>query len=147
MPELLCQNCDRGYPVWFAPDELWNKVAREDEHFLCPTCFAVLAEARGFVPLAWVLTQKETAAETILSAEQMRRKLNDLVETFDSNGKAAKAFGVAEQYLSQMKTGKQFISKKVLDKMGYRAKKTISVVYVEVKMSLGKKLRQRTKSS
>lgn len=25
--ELLCQKCGRDYPVWFAPNELWNRVA------------------------------------------------------------------------------------------------------------------------
>jgi hypothetical protein len=47
--ELLCQWCDNDYPVWVAPDELWNQVADENEHFLCPTCFAMLAEQRGVV--------------------------------------------------------------------------------------------------
>lgn len=51
--ELLCQRCDEEYPVWFCRSEIWNKVHREDEHFLCLTCFAILAEERGLVPTAW----------------------------------------------------------------------------------------------
>lgn len=47
--ELLCQQCGRDYPVWFAPNELWNAAIRVGEHFLCPTCFALLAEQREAV--------------------------------------------------------------------------------------------------
>lgn len=53
--ELLCQRCDLEYPVWFAPNELWNRVAKDGEHFLCPNCFAVLAEARGASAIRWQL--------------------------------------------------------------------------------------------
>lgn len=60
--ECWCEHCDRAYPVWVAPSILWNAVVRapadaagEVEPFLCPTCFAMLAESRGVVPTAWVL--------------------------------------------------------------------------------------------
>lgn len=53
--ELLCQRCHREHPVWFAPNDLWNAVAKEGEHFMCPTCFVVVAEARGIKPTAWCL--------------------------------------------------------------------------------------------
>jgi hypothetical protein len=59
MRELLCQRCGSEYPVWYAPDELWNRVQREGEHFLCLTCFAVLAEERGIKPIAWVLRENQ----------------------------------------------------------------------------------------
>ena len=62
--ELLCQRCEQEYPVWFAPDELWNNVCRNysgnEIHFLCLTCFAVLAEKCGIVPAAWVVDIKKT---------------------------------------------------------------------------------------
>lgn len=49
--ELLCMICGKEHPVWYAPNDLWNRVIRRDgsdEHpFLCPTCFTVLAEERG----------------------------------------------------------------------------------------------------
>lgn len=56
--ECWCERCDRAYPVWVTTNPLWNRVIREagnDEPFLCPTCFALLAEERGVVPTAWVL--------------------------------------------------------------------------------------------
>src|SRR5689334_13046519 len=50
--ELLCMVCDRDYPVWFAPNRLWNPVMRRpdgsDEYpFICPTCFGNIAVQRG----------------------------------------------------------------------------------------------------
>lgn len=44
--------CDRDYPVWFAPNWLWNKVVRLPDGsdrwpFLCPTCFAMKAIEAG----------------------------------------------------------------------------------------------------
>ena len=58
--EGLCQICKVEYPVWFAPNELWNKVMRlsdgsEPQQFVCPTCFAIKAEKAGIVPTAWTL--------------------------------------------------------------------------------------------
>lgn len=52
-----CERCDRDYPVWVAPNALWNEVVRStgSEPFLCPTCFALAAEAKGVRPTAWVL--------------------------------------------------------------------------------------------
>lgn len=62
--ELLCQRCGHDYEVWSAPNDLWNAVVRDGltrggedvevargEHFLCPTCFTVLAHEREAVPL------------------------------------------------------------------------------------------------
>ena len=54
--ELLCQRCNQEYPVWFAPNDLWNQVQRAGEHFFCLTCFAVLAEERGVKTTAWKVT-------------------------------------------------------------------------------------------
>lgn len=50
--ELLCMKCQQEYPVWFAPNNLWNRVVRRPDGsdewpFLCPTCFATLAVERG----------------------------------------------------------------------------------------------------
>lgn len=58
--EGRCQLCNRDYPVWFAPNPLWNKVMRDpikgDKYqFLCLDCFALEAEKQGIVPTAWVL--------------------------------------------------------------------------------------------
>lgn len=62
--EGLCDFCGKRYPVWVAPNALWNAVVRErrdgfpqlNEPFLCPTCFLVLAEERAVMqPTAWAL--------------------------------------------------------------------------------------------
>lgn len=42
--ESICQLCGGVNPVWFAPNELWNSVAANDYHFLCPNCFIKLAD-------------------------------------------------------------------------------------------------------
>lgn len=67
--ELLCEVCDRDYPIWYAPNPLWNKVMRwpdgreasEKIGFICPTCFAMEAERLGIRPKgeAWVLDLEE----------------------------------------------------------------------------------------
>lgn len=69
--ELLCQKCGRDYPVWFAPNELWNRVAKDDEHFLCMDCFALLAESRGIAPTAWMLLEEKLDISSVL--EELRR--------------------------------------------------------------------------
>lgn len=38
-PEDFCQLCGGRNPVWFAPNELWNKVNGSREGILCPVCF------------------------------------------------------------------------------------------------------------
>ena len=52
IPELLCMICDRDYPVWYAPDDLWNPVMRLPDGsdrwpFVCPTCFTLEATKAG----------------------------------------------------------------------------------------------------
>ena len=53
--EYSCQICNDVNPVWFAPNELWNKVVNDKYHFLCPNCFIKLAEKKGLEPTAWKL--------------------------------------------------------------------------------------------
>ncbi len=43
-PEDFCQECGRPNIVWFAPNELWNKIVGSSDGILCPTCFAKRAE-------------------------------------------------------------------------------------------------------
>lgn len=65
--ELLCEICDRDYPVWYAPNPLWNKVMRapdgreasERVSFVCPTCFTMEARRKGIKGVAWVLSLEQ----------------------------------------------------------------------------------------
>lgn len=82
--ELLCQKCGRDYPVWFAPNALWNRVVKEDEHFLCMDCFALLAEERGVTKSAWMLTEENVelsqALEKLRTVESQRYELLTALE-------------------------------------------------------------------
>lgn len=53
--EDICQICSGDNPVWFAPNELWNKVIGEKLHFVCPNCF--IREA-GTIKV-WRLTNED----------------------------------------------------------------------------------------
>lgn len=66
--ELLCQRCGREHPVWFAPNAAWNPVVRRENGsdefpFLCPTCFIVLAEERGVMPVGGWLVEPRPERE------------------------------------------------------------------------------------
>lgn len=60
MSEGSCDRCERAYPVWFAPSDVWNRVIRlpdgsDQFPFLCPLCFMMLAEQRGYVTTGWIV--------------------------------------------------------------------------------------------
>lgn len=48
-PEHFCDECGRENVVWFAPNDLWNRVVRERnlKEILCPVCFIKHAEEIG----------------------------------------------------------------------------------------------------
>lgn len=81
--ELLCMICDHEYPVWFAPNDLWNRVVRRPDGsdewpFLCPTCFANLAVERG-VDTPFILADGQVAVGSqafaeIIASENQRLK-------------------------------------------------------------------------
>lgn len=36
----VCTRCDRQYPCWYAPNNLWNRVTKNEPGLmLCPQCF------------------------------------------------------------------------------------------------------------
>lgn len=61
--ELLCEDCDREYTIWYADNDLWNAVMRcegsayandQPEPFLCSTCFLIRAEpVTEFARVTW----------------------------------------------------------------------------------------------
>lgn len=71
--EGICGRCSGTNIVWYADSPLWNATVRmadgRDEYpFLCPVCFAELAEERGHAPSGiWSLKldQYQTAPETV----------------------------------------------------------------------------------
>jgi hypothetical protein len=97
--ELLCQLCDREYTVWFAPSNIWNAVMRggvranPDEYpFVCPTCFALLAEERGIQTTGWRLAPEESSAE-----REVRGLRAELKRLRERTVKARGSLALAEQ--------------------------------------------------
>ena len=72
--ESYCHRCHGPNVSWCASSPLWNAVMRRDpttllwKEIICPTCFAVLAEAAG-VALGWRLSAATVNVElaTVLS--------------------------------------------------------------------------------
>lgn len=62
----VCQVCDRPYPIWCAPSDLWNTVIRggaqggsEHYSFVCPTCFGLLADEALGERTLWIMRPEE----------------------------------------------------------------------------------------
>lgn len=60
--ECLCEECGRDYEVWFAPNDIWNRVMRKEDHetsgpepFLCAACFMRRAAA-DIATTGWLVT-------------------------------------------------------------------------------------------
>lgn len=75
--EGRCDRCGRPYPVWYAPNEVWNGVVRlpdgSDQYpFLCPSCFVELGAVFEFDEAIWRVapdglpTERERALEEAL---------------------------------------------------------------------------------
>lgn len=88
--EGTCEICHRAYPVWFAPNDLWNEHIRADGsdkwQFLCPTCFAnVVAGKNRLPPIFQVQTadhlrrQTERADELAEALREVSGALNNLL--------------------------------------------------------------------
>ena len=55
-----CCKCGGKNIIWFAPNELWNRVMRktgmESKYgIICIHCFVEIAESNGVKPTAWIL--------------------------------------------------------------------------------------------
>jgi hypothetical protein len=52
-PEWVCDDCGEGNVSWHVESFLWNEVCRppgyDRDPMLCPTCFALRAEKKGFI--------------------------------------------------------------------------------------------------
>lgn len=77
--ECLCEVCQLEYPVWFAPNELWNAVMRwpngreisEKIGFICPTCFAKEAKEKGVKTTGFMLATDEYIQANYLPRKQV----------------------------------------------------------------------------
>lgn len=67
-PEDFCQQCGGPNFVWFAANDVWNKVIPERVGVLCPRCFAERAKRVGF-GVAWELVPQREPAAGIKSEE------------------------------------------------------------------------------
>ncbi len=61
-PAEICQNCHQAYGVWFAANEVWNKVIPDRVGMLCPNCFINRAERQGFECTGWQLVPEYEVA-------------------------------------------------------------------------------------
>lgn len=107
--ELLCMVCNRDYPVWYTPNSIWNKVMRptpdasDELPFICPTCFAMLAEQRGIVSTAWCLAPEQpvTGVEPVSELEAILKQYRKDVERgMDDLGEAV-AKGAIERLIAE----------------------------------------------
>jgi hypothetical protein len=69
-----CDDCGRPSLVWFAPNDLWNRVqggpdATDDPGgMLCPYCFIMKAEKSGVKPTAWIVCTEAIEADAPVKA-------------------------------------------------------------------------------
>lgn len=45
-PEDYCNDCNNKNVIWYAPNELWNKLCKREE-IICPFCFQERAKKAG----------------------------------------------------------------------------------------------------
>lgn len=86
--ESRCERCFGPNPVWVAPSPLWNEVLRggdinggEELSFVCPSCFAGLAEEKG-IACDWRL-QAVTVRRPLQTVTPSGRVWNEKTWLFD----------------------------------------------------------------
>lgn len=83
--ELLCMICNRDYPVWCAPNDLWNRVVRLPDgsdrwQFLCPNCFAVKAEECGAASMFWLTDSQPRSPASVVPPSERQAQEPTLAE-------------------------------------------------------------------
>jgi len=56
-PEDYCHICGGKNIVWFADNNLWNKVVDNKGLICCPICFIEMAKKKGIDPTAWRISE------------------------------------------------------------------------------------------
>jgi hypothetical protein len=46
--DTICQECSSLNPCWWVEDDVWHQVVGSSAGILCPNCFIVMAESKGF---------------------------------------------------------------------------------------------------
>lgn len=84
-PEDRCEKCGGPNVTWFAPNHLWNEVARTQDcdPMLCPVCFIKAAEEKGVKPSSWRVAPRmgERASRGLLIG--LASYLNDMPLTVE----------------------------------------------------------------
>ena len=101
-PEDFCQRCGRSNIVWFAPNNLWNKVVRVNNHpgILCPVCFVELAEALG-IREVWKVAPNEKTIESKIARKLTRPELNHLSGLLEARRDEGSYTGPRDQYYAR----------------------------------------------
>lgn len=86
-----CMDCHSKNPVWFAPNDLWNRViggpdAKDDPGgFYCPNCFIARAEGCNF-KIVWEVRPAPQSAPDEDEVERVARAIDpDVWRAFDSD--------------------------------------------------------------
>lgn len=56
-PEDYCHICKGRNIVWFADNDLWNKVVDNRGLICCLICFVEMAKIKGINPTAWRISE------------------------------------------------------------------------------------------
>ncbi len=68
--EAICDDCNGPNVTWFAPNDLWNRAAREPDGtdpMLCPRCFIIRAKAVGIKGSAWFVVPESTTVNELIA--------------------------------------------------------------------------------
>jgi hypothetical protein len=81
-PEDYCHICGFDNIVWYADNDLWNKVMDKREEICCPVCFVKFAESKGIRPTAWRLSvEGDCFREQKQLEEKCNKKIKDTLRT------------------------------------------------------------------
>ncbi len=78
-PESYCHECNGPNVVWFAPNEIWNKVIGSSNGILCPVCFIKRARGTPGLDAAWRIAPEDYSAASLSPARhaELVKRLRD----------------------------------------------------------------------
>jgi hypothetical protein len=78
-PEDFCEKCKGRNPVWYAENELWNKVTEKKVGIICPPCFDDMAIEKGENIIFKAIRIRDDVSAGI-TKEQAERLLTDFYQ-------------------------------------------------------------------